>query len=93
MINSQSGSEPQSEAAKFAVKKYAAGQSIAWMVGSSQHATAAAESLLRSFTTTSVIVHDRFRELMRERNVPEDVVEQYLRSAWIDDEAYLTDRP
>lgn len=71
------------------VRKYGAGKSTAGMTGPAKYVKAAAECLVRSFTTKSYVVQGQFRQLMRECGVPESVIEDFLRSAWVDDEAFL----
>ena len=91
--SSPRASPSASELRRVAVRKFGAGQSRAGMTGPREHAAAAAAALTRAFTTESIIVRDRFRALMRESGVPEVAIEEFLRTAWIDDEAYLTDEP
>jgi hypothetical protein len=74
------------------VRKYGAGKSDAWMVGPSEYAEVASECLLRSFTTYSYIMEDLFRERMRQRGVPEGVIDEFLRGAEVNDEAFLSER-
>ena len=49
-------------------------------------------ALGRCFTTQAIVLADQFREMQRAKGVPEDVIEDFLRSMEIDDESYLTDR-
>ena len=55
-------------------------------------AAVAEEMLRRSFTTQAVILADQFRELMKGKGVPDEVIDAYVRSIAIDDESYLSDR-
>jgi hypothetical protein len=34
-------------------------------------------------------MEDRFTQLMRDRGVPASVIAEFLRSVWVDDEAFL----
>jgi hypothetical protein len=77
---------------RTSVRKYGAGKSSARMTGPAEFIAAAQEALARSFTTQAVILQDQFRVLMQKQGVPEDVIEEFLRSASVDDESYLTDR-
>jgi hypothetical protein len=76
---------------RLIVKKYGAGKSTAGMTGPAEYVEAAAECLVRSFTTKSYVEQNQFRQLMRERRVPESVIDGFLGSCWIDDEAFLRD--
>ncbi|HEU4993642.1 MAG TPA: hypothetical protein VFT29_02445 [Gemmatimonadaceae bacterium] len=86
-------SDLRSDTERIYVKKYGAGQSIAWMEGPAEHADAARMALQRSFTTSSSIMREQFRDLMRAQGVADEVIEVFLRDARIDDESYLADRP
>lgn len=74
---------------RLIVKKYGAGKSTAGMTGPAEYVQVAAECLARSFTTKSYVVEGQFRQLMRGRGVPESVIDGFLSSCWIDDEAFL----
>jgi hypothetical protein len=76
---------------RVCVKKYAAGKSYAWISGPDEYAAVAGQCLIRSFSTISYIIEDSFRRRMREKGVPDDVIEEFLRGASVDDEAYLVD--
>jgi len=75
---------------RVCVKKYGAGKSYAWISGPDEYAVVAAECLLRSFTTI-YIMEDLFRGRMRERGVPDAVIDEFLRGARVDDEAFLAE--
>ena len=72
------------------VRKYGAGKSRARMSGPAEFVVAAQEALARSFTTRAVVLADQFRALMKQKGVPDDVIEKFLSSVSIDDESYLT---
>ena len=72
--------------------KYGAGKSRAVMTGAAEFSAAAEEALGRCFATQAIVLADQFREMQRATGVPEDVIEDFLRSMEIDDESYLTDR-
>jgi hypothetical protein len=76
---------------RVCVKKYGAGKSFAWISGPDEYAAAAGQCLIRSFSTISYIMEDLFRERMRERGVPDAVTDEFLRSARINDESFLTE--
>ena len=82
-------SDDDSRPRRISVRKFGAGKSSAGMTGPAEYAAAAADALTRSFTTQAVIHGDQFRDLMRKRGVPDQVIEAFLKSASIDDESYL----
>ena len=74
---------------RLLVRKFGAGKGMARMKGPAEYVDVAAECLRDSFTTMAHIMEDRFREHMAARGVPKSVVEEFLRSATIDDETFL----
>ena len=76
---------------RVSVRKFGSGKSSARMVGPSRFAAAATDALNRSFTTQAIVHFQQFRALMRKHGVPDDVIEEFVRSAVIDDESYLTE--
>ena len=85
-------SDEESKPRRISVRKFGAGKSAARMTGPAEFAAAAEEALRRSFTTQAVILADQFRELMRGKGVPDEVIDMFVRSIAIDDESYLADR-
>jgi hypothetical protein len=85
-------SDDETRPRRVSVRKFGAGKSSARMTGPAEYAAAAEEALSRSFTTRAVVLADQFRELMRKKGVPDDVIDGFLRSVAIDDESYLTER-
>ncbi len=76
---------------RVSVRKFGAGKSSARVTGPARFAAAATEALERSFTTQAIVHHEQFRALMRKHGVPDDVIEEYVRSIVIDDESYLSE--
>ena len=74
---------------RLLVRKFGAGKGMARMKGPAEYVDVAAECLRDSFTTVAHIMEDRFRERMAARGVPTSAVEEFLRSATIDDETFL----
>lgn len=74
---------------RLLVRKFGAGKGMARMKGPADYANVAAECLRDSFTTMAHIMEDMFRQRMAARGVPESVIEEFLRSATIDDETFL----
>jgi hypothetical protein len=81
--------DPDEPERRVIVRKYGAGKSTAGMTGPAEYVKVAAECLVRSFTTKSYVVQDQFSQLMRDRGVPASVIAEFLRSVWVDDEAFL----
>ena len=74
---------------RLLVRKFGAGKGMARMKGPAEYVDVAAECLRDSFTTRAHIMKVLFRERMAARGVPESVIEEFLRSATIDDETFL----
>ena len=72
------------------VKKYGAGRAVLGVTGPAEFARAAREAMVGALTCYSVILPDHFRESMRAAGAPDEVIDEFLHSAWIDDEVYLT---
>ena len=89
LVRGIGSTDPDEPERRVIVRKYGAGKSTASMTGPAEYVKVAAECLLRSFTTKSYVVQDQFRMLMRGRGVPESVIDDFLGSAWVDDEAFL----
>jgi hypothetical protein len=85
-------SDDETKPRRVSVRKYGAGKSSARMTGPARFAAIAEDALGRSFTTQAILLADQFRDLMRKKGVPDDVIEEFLRSLSIDDESYLTER-
>lgn len=74
---------------RLLVRKFGAGKAVARMRGPADYAEIAAECLRGSFTTMASVIEEQFRERMASRGVPASVVEEFLRSATVDDETFL----
>jgi hypothetical protein len=85
-------SDDETKPRRVSVRKYGAGKSSARMTGPARFAAIAEEALGRSLTTQAILLADQFRDLMRKKGVPDDVIEEFIRSLSIDDESYLTER-
>lgn len=86
-------SDDTDSTATISVKKYGAGYALVRITGPAAYAAAAEQAIKGALTCLSVILPDHFRESMRAAGVPDAAIEEYLHSAWIDDEACLALEP
>jgi hypothetical protein len=77
---------------RVSVRKFGAGKSNVRVTGPSRFSAAATDALNRSFTTQAIVHLEQFRALMRKQGVPDDVIEEFVRSIVIDDESYLSEK-
>ena len=73
------------------IKRYAAGKAFACATGDRAFSATAGDALARSLVMDIRVDRERFVAFMRERGVPEQVIEDYVESMRITDEAWLQD--